>query len=847
MGGPPGGGPPQMGGPPGGGPPQMGGPPGGGPPSVATLPTGGGAPPPSKAKQMAQSRVAHGADGTFAPGMAPPGPSGVAPPANVAAPVLYEVPKAMNDAMGGNANWAPPANTAAAPLNVGISSEPAVTNFQKLEVTGGPGNAPNPATCPRPLTFQRGDQAEDARGPSNCKMMPNTEPGQCDPKLFRVTTNAIPATNALKQKWGLPFGAVIHPMAEMPGHGVPVVNFGNSGIIRCRRCRTYINPFVQFVQGGQRWKCNVCGLINDVPPEYFCVLDANGRRRDLAERPELCHGHVEFVAPAEYMVRPPQPPVYFFVIDVSYNAVASGMLQSAVNAIQATLQSLNGAHTGDRTQVGFLTFDSALHFYNLKPTLSRPQMLVVTDVAEVYTPLNEGLLVDLAEAEDVVMSLVESLPEMFASTSNTQSCLGPALQGAYMVMQKMGGKMLVFQTTMPNLGVGKLRNRDNPRVMGTDKERSLMQPEELFYKRLGVECSRNQICVDMFVGASGFMDIASMAPLPKFTGGQLNYFAAFRADKDGPELESVVKRVLTRETGWEAVMRVRCSRGLKVSSFYGHFFIRSTDLLALPNIDSDKAFAVQFSHEEGNLQGRTCCFQVALLYTSSIGERRIRVLTSQLPVVSTVGEMYQYADAGAAINLMQRIAIEQALNSRMVDACNMMQTKCIEVLKMYRGLVGHGAGNTNIVYPEALRLLPLYTLALLKQQIFHTKGDVPFDLRASLISRAETLSVPLSTAATYAHAFKIDSLGPEVGTEQNGQVVVPGIVPLSISCFDPAGAYLIDNGLRIYVWLGSKVPETFFTQTLSCAPPRDAATFAALKLPEGAPAECVPLHRSIPC
>jgi protein transport protein SEC24 len=209
--------------------------------------------------------------------------------------------------------------------------------------------------------------------------------------------------------------------------------------------------------------------------------------------------------------------------------------------------------------------------------------------------------------------------------------------------------------------------------------------------------------------------------------------------------------------------------------------------------------------------------------------------------------MYQYADAGAAINLMQRIAIEQALNSRMVDACNMMQTKCIEVLKMYRGLVGHGAGNTNIVYPEALRLLPLYTLALLKQQIFHTKGDVPFDLRASLISRAETLSVPLSTAATYAHAFKIDSLGPEVGTEQNGQVVVPGIVPLSISCFDPAGAYLIDNGLRIYVWLGSKVPETFFTQTLSCAPPRDAATFAALKLPEGAPAECVPLHRSIPC
>ena len=31
---------------------------------------------------------------------------------------------------------------------------------------------------------------------------------------------------------------------------------------------------------------------------------------------------------------------------------------------------------------------------------------------------------------------------------------------------------------------------------------------------------------------------------------------------------------------------------------------------------------------------------------------------------------------------------------------------------------------------------------------------------------------------------------------------------------------------------GGKVPETFFTQTLGCSPPRDAATFAALKLPD---------------
>jgi hypothetical protein len=43
-----------------------------------------------------------------------------------------------------------------------------------------------------------------------------------------------------------------------------------------------------------------------------------------------------------------------------------------------------------------------------------------------------------------------------------------------------------------------------------------------------------------------------------------------------------VRHNLTRTTGWEAVMRIRCSKGLRISAFHGHFFIRSTDLLALP-------------------------------------------------------------------------------------------------------------------------------------------------------------------------------------------------------------------------------------------------------------------------
>ena len=47
-----------------------------------------------------------------------------------------------------------------------------------------------------------------------------------------------------------------------------------------------------------RFRCNVCGMLNEIPVEYFCNLDQNGRRKDLDERPEMSQGTVEYVAPA---------------------------------------------------------------------------------------------------------------------------------------------------------------------------------------------------------------------------------------------------------------------------------------------------------------------------------------------------------------------------------------------------------------------------------------------------------------------------------------------------------------------------------------------------------------------
>ena len=83
--------------------------------------------------------------------------------------------------------------------------------------------------------------------------------------------------------------------------------------------------------------------------------------------------------------------------------------------------------------------------------------------------------------------------------------------------------------------------------------------------------------------------------------------------------EGTLRRYFTRKIGFEAVMRIRCTRGLSIHTFHGNFFVRSTDLLSLPNINPDAGFGMQMSIDD-KLEGQVACFQAALLYTSSKGK-----------------------------------------------------------------------------------------------------------------------------------------------------------------------------------------------------------------------------------
>ena len=190
--------------------------------------------------------------------------------------------------------------------------------------------------------------------------------------MLRVTTDRVPQTGALQKEVAIPIGVIVKPYGDpITGVEVPAVSFGSKPIVRCKDCRSYVNPFARFIENGMKWICNFCGDINPTDGYYISPLNMQGLRQDLEERPELRSGTVDFIASNEYMNRPPMPPTYVFVLDVSKPAIDSGYLPTCVATIKSVIESQTIPGV-DRARIAFVTYDSSVHFYNLRPTLKQP-------------------------------------------------------------------------------------------------------------------------------------------------------------------------------------------------------------------------------------------------------------------------------------------------------------------------------------------------------------------------------------------------------------------------------------------------------------------------------------------
>ncbi|GAA6063672.1 hypothetical protein JCM10212_000408 [Sporobolomyces blumeae] len=649
--------------------------------------------------------------------------------------------------------------------------------------------------------------------PPEIRLPPNasfsqSETRNADPSYQRMTINAVPTTNSLLQKSKLPLALVLTPYRSLkPGDPeVPVVS--DTVIARCRRCRTYINPYVTFIEGGQRWKCCMCNLSNEVPQMFDWDQDKN-QPADRYARHELNSSVVEFVAPTEYMVRAPQPPIYIFVIDVSYSAVSSGMVATAARTLLESLDRL--PNEDSRTKIAIIGVDSCLHFFTLVADQPDPEMLVVGDLDDVFLPKPTDILVNLVEAKASIENLLSRLNDMFHDTHNTGNALGAGLQAAFKLISNVGGKIVCLSASLPNLGPGSLKNREDSKILGTSKESTLLQAQTSFYKSFAIECSRSQVSVDMWLFSSAYTDVSTLSGLPRYTGGQTYYYPSFNAarSEDALKFAHEFGTVISDPICLEAVMRVRASRGIRMSAFHGNFFVRSTDLLSLPAVPMDQSYAIEIQIEDP-ISAPFVVFQTAVLHTTCFGERRIRVVTLALPTTSSISELYASVDTVALATLLANKAVERSTQSKLEDARDAVLNKLVDVLGTYKATMtsaGSGA-SPQLVIADNMKFLPLLMLGLLKNTALRHSTMIPSDVRA--YAQALLTTLPSQLLVPYLHPvfYSLHNMPKECGTISDAGVILPHPLPLSSERLERHGLFLIEDGQNIFLWVGrDAVPQ----------------------------------------
>nr|DBA28906.1 TPA: hypothetical protein GDO54_009191 [Pyxicephalus adspersus] len=571
--------------------------------------------------------------------------------------------------------------------------------------------------------------------------------GNASPRYIRCTTYCFPTSSDMAKQAQVPLAAVIKPLAVVPPNETPLylVNHGENGPIRCNRCKAYMCPFMLFIEGGRRYQCGFCNCINDVPPFYFQHLDHIGRRVDYYERPELSLGSYEYVATLDYCRKnkPPNPPAYIFMIDVSYSNIKSGVVRLICEELKTLL--------------------------------------------------------------DHLPNLLGQIPDMFADTNESETVFAPVIQAGMEALKaaECAGKLFIFHSSLPTAEApGKLKNKDDRRLINTDKEKNLFLPQSNVYENLAKECVANGCCVDLFLFPNNYIDVASMGLVTMLTGGTLYKYNNFQVHAEGQQFINDLNKDIQKQIGFDAIMRVRTNTGFRATDFFGAIYMNNTTDVEMAAIDADKAVTVEFKHDDKLNEDTGALIQCAILYTTISGQRRLLVHNISLSCSSQLTDLYKSCETDALINFFAKSAYKAILNHPLKTVRDVLIGQTAHMLACYRKNCASPSAVSQLILPDSMKVLPVYMNCLLKNEVLVGSAEIATDERA--FQRQLLMSMDVASSQLFFYPLLLP-----LHTLDTKSDAIPSAVRCSEERLSEGGIFLLANGISMFLWLGVSSPPEF--------------------------------------
>lgn len=247
--------------------------------------------------------------------------------------------------------------------------------------------------------------------------------------------------------------------------------------------------------------------------------------------------------------------------------------------------------------------------------------------------------------------------------------------------------------------------------------------------------------------------------------------------------------------------------------------------------------------------------QSALLYTTTDGARRIRVSTLALPVTDAMGAVFKGADLDSQVGSLARSVALSLPGGTLAAAKEAVVARAIATLAAYRRHCATSSSAVQLILPEALKLLPLYALALLKSAAL--RPDARADERALWLGAALSLGAPRVMGLLHGRLFALHRVAADAAaaaaSAKDGDVpglppggALPEPLPLSSEGLEPGGVYLYEDGRDAVVYVDRDAPPALVRDLLGFASADDLARAPApVALPPAGGAGAPPAARAL--
>ena len=637
--------------------------------------------------------------------------------------------------------------------------------------------------------------------------------------FIQTSYSVFPKSTELKKQIVMPFALNISPLSNYSDNPVPIFDYSKSyELPRCKnmKCRAYINPYVDLIQGNEQWRCNICKNINEIP-DYFNIEEklVDKDNSDNNKESELNSGTYEFISYKEILLKETTNIIshnYFILIDISYDAIKTGFTPCVLESLKDCINNNNFyGYDNFLIKMCIITYDDQIHFYPININNDTEQnnisMLSINEsINNLFIPTNQdNILIDLKKYKNKFIQIIENIQNLINSenykTTKEANRFFDVLKICDILGEKTGGKILIFSGS----NLSKLEYMNNKNDSDNIKSKYKTTDGGKIGK-LGISLSIHDLGVNIFQSNNTYTNIKTLNQLIINSNGNFFFYKNFSYELHYKNIFNQIHKTLQNQIIFECGLRLRFSHNISIKEYVTPVLLYNKDTIFFPNLDPEQSFSfiLELSYnkdedkiKEYSINDEYTYIQGSFFYKRGDGKNLIRVFNLCFPVSNYPKDIYDSINTEFLGALNSQKTIMNANRSKnLFDAvCNLEK----EIFLMYKSYFK----NLNMIkreLSEEMKIYALYILGLFKNCLFN-KNDKGInnddDLTNFYFSKLQKFKIEEILCFIYPRIYPLDNTLTQNDTNTFPQMINNN----KESLINSGNIFLIDNGFYLILYL----------------------------------------------